>query len=291
MVKELITFLLRKRLKPKPGRRAYIIYAPNYDHRSAGRRVLHKLCHLLNEAGETAYIYRNRVNWHWTTPRIGIWQAKKLIKQGAIVVYPEKVFGNPLQASRVVRYILNTPGIHGGPKTYDPQEIKFYFSESLIPPGVSHKMTLPIPAIDTRVFYRNPAVKKDIEYLVYFGKHKPIPGYHPKQVIGIAKPSRQLVLGTMLRRAKKLITYDTLTALAFEATLCGCPVIIIPDGIRTKEQIANSEFGFNGMAWGQSQEEWEKALKTLDQAPQALEKVTNQAKQALVNFIAITQLT
>ena len=267
----------------------YIVFAPDYLHRNAGRRVLHKLCHLLNQAGQSAYIYKSRTNRKWNTPRISGRKAKAMINQGAIVVYPEVTAGNPLKAKTVVRYILNNPGLLGGDKTYDPSEILFCFSKHLLQAGMSQERILAIPAIDTDIFYKDNRVERDIDYLVYFGKHALVPGYPKKNIIHTNWPKNPVQLGQMLRRCKKLVSYDNLTALNFEATLCGCPVVIMPDGFRKREDIESLEFGFNGMAWGNRPEEFAKAQATLDQAPVMLQKVTQKAEAELKNFITITQ--
>lgn len=279
----------KKNQPPQPSGQPYIIWTPPYFHRSAGIRVLHKLAYLLNKAGQRAFIYINKTNPKWRVPRISKRKAQKLIDQGAIVVYPEIVPGNPLGAKTVARYILNNPGLLGGDKTYDANEILFCYGKHLLQPGMTKDRILVIPAIRTDVFYRDDKVKRNIDYLVYFGKHPVVGNYPKKSIITSTKPSKPAKLGQMLRRCKKLISYDNLTVLTFEATLCGCPVVMIPDGFRTRDELENAGFGFNGIAWGESPEEWNKALATLDQAPKILEQVNQQAIIALQRFIAITQ--
>ncbi|OGC23690.1 hypothetical protein A2291_04225 [candidate division WOR-1 bacterium RIFOXYB2_FULL_42_35] len=279
----------KKTHQPPQSGKPYIIWAPPYFHRSAGIRVLHKLAYLLNKAGQRTFIYINKTNPKWRVPRISKRKAQKLIKLGAIVVYPEIVAGNPLGAKTVARYILNNPGLLGGEKTYDQAEILFCYGKHLLQPGMTEDRILTIPAIRTDIFYRDDKVKRDIDYLVYFGKHPAVPGYPKKNIITMTKPSNPVKLGQMLRRCKKLISYDNLTALTTEATLCGCPVVMIPDGFRKRSDLENAEFGFNGIAWGESPEEWSEALASLDQAPKILEQVTQQTEKCLQSFIAITQ--
>ena len=267
----------------------YIVHISHYFYGSAGTRVLHKLCHLLNQAGEKAFIYgeKTKTNPAWNTPTIPAARSRKLIAAGAIVVYPEVVSGNPLLAKTVVRYILNNPGLLGGDKTYAASEILFCYVKPLLQPGMAPDRVLFIPAAATRLFYNNNQ-KRDIEYLVYFGKHKKVRGYPEKFTIYRHKPKTE-VLADLLRRCKKLISYDNFTALTFEATLCGCPVVIIPDGSRKKEDLEENGFGLNGIAWGDSPEEFRKALRTLPQAAGRLKMLEAGAQTAIANFIAVTQ--
>lgn len=267
----------------------YIIWAPPYVHCSAGTRVLHKLGHLLNEAGEKAFIYKNKTNPKWNVPTISPREARTMIKQGAIVVYPEIVSGNPLRGSSVVRYILNNPGLIGGDKTYAPTELLFVFSKTLLQPGMSQDRVLNIPTTDTGVFYDD-SRERDIEYLVYFGKYKKkVKGYPPDRIIYPYKPKKPEQLGELLRRCKKLISYDDYSALVFEATLCGCPVVVIPDGFRKKEDLEKGEVGLNGVAWGDSEAEMAKARVTLPKAKEVLSKLERDLGPSLRNFIEITQ--
>jgi ADP-heptose:LPS heptosyltransferase/GT2 family glycosyltransferase len=267
----------------------YIIWSDAYFHASAGVRVVHKLCHLLNQAGENASIYGlKKTNPQWQERIVAPPTARKLIAGGAIVVYPEVVFGNPLFARNVVRYILNTPGLLGGEKQYAKSELLFCYLKALLQPGMTRDRIFCIPVTDKEIFYNDPDQPRDIDYLIYFGRKGKIKRYPESKIIYSYKP-KTAVLADRLRRCKKLISYDNFSALNFEATLCGCPVLIIPDGSRKKEDLENSEFGLNGIAWGETSEEWEKALRTLPEAPKVLAKIESVLPSALSRFVKCTQ--
>jgi GT2 family glycosyltransferase len=145
-----------------------------------------------------------------------------------------------------------------------------------------------IPTIDTDIFF-DTQQPRDIDFLVYFGKHPPVRGYPKKSIILRDRPKRQEDLGHLLRRCKKLINYDNFTILTFEATLCGCPVVLIPDQSKQKESLENNEFGLFGVAWGESKEEFKKAQATLNRAKQVSKDLEEKAQQQLRHFIQVTQ--
>ena len=178
--------------------------------------------------------------------------------------------------------------MRGGDKTYHKSEILFSFVKQLLLPGMNQNRVLCIPTFGTNIFYKD-NTKRDLDYLVYFGKHKKIKGYPEDKIIYEDKPDNHIELGNLLRRCNKLITYDSFTALIFEATLCGCPVVIVPDNFRKKEDIENSEFGFNGVTWEDTQEGFLKARESLPKAQAVLEQLEKQSKKSLNNFITITQ--
>jgi hypothetical protein len=71
-----------------------------------------------------------------------------------------------------------------------------------------------------------------------------------------------------------------MTGMADVARLCGCPVVVIPDGVHTREQVVTGP----GLGW--------------DEIPPAFDSAAFRARwiglmdtfrEQLVNFIAITQ--
>ena len=76
----------------------YLIVTPFYRNNSAGIRVLYELQKHLIRAGYDA----KTIN-----------EISHTAQDDEIVIYPEIVFGNPLKAKKVVRYILNVPGFIG----------------------------------------------------------------------------------------------------------------------------------------------------------------------------------
>ena len=89
----------------------YIIFAPSYNYKSSGCKVLYELDYYLREYGQDSCIVnfepRNYFGERYNVK--SLMEGVKLIKEGATVIYPEIVSGNPLNAKKIVRWILNAP--------------------------------------------------------------------------------------------------------------------------------------------------------------------------------------
>lgn len=144
----------------------YLIYSPRNN--SGGVIALHNLCSLLSEQGEDAKVlYTTRfigkrinlfqglfypllvfldgvVSFIYNTYKGGVLKNKLIIKkcrkkwfpfikENTIVIYPEVVFGNPLRAKKVVRWLLyhNRGYSQDGEKTigYDKTDLFFAYRE------------------------------------------------------------------------------------------------------------------------------------------------------------------
>jgi hypothetical protein len=87
-----------------------------FDSASGGNVLLHKLCHDLRGLGQDAYISHGPSGPDFKAPQY--MPSVMELKNEFIVIYPETTIGNPLKCSRVVRWILNTPGAFGPTKFY-----------------------------------------------------------------------------------------------------------------------------------------------------------------------------
>jgi len=222
----------------------YLIISPSYYPSSAGVRMLHKLCHHLNESGYEAYI-TNEVNPEWNEKGCPLEMFPRLIYEG-ITIYPEIIKGNPYGAKVVVRYILNHPGLLGGDKIYDPSEILFTCNgEELRKYVPSDDRILCIPLIED--YFRDEGLPRK-GGCFYVGKGYNIPRIpetlEMKEVIGM---NRQEV-AQILKISEVFYTYDNFTMLIDEAKKCGCPVVVIGDEVKSKlsyeDHIGNFEKQF-----------------------------------------------
>ena len=100
----------------------FVMYAPDFSELSGGATVLHRFCDLMNTVFDDKrvtplcfFLFPGAfespslvigTNPAYKTPML----PKYYDSKNAIVIYPEVIFGNPISASRIVRYILYFPG-------------------------------------------------------------------------------------------------------------------------------------------------------------------------------------
>ena len=137
----------------------YLIMAESYDENVGGCVVLHKLCDELNKLGCQAYLvpaYRTyffdrkniirpvlrfakellrrslpfRINPSWNTP---VYQSEGDVKSwdDVVAIYPETISGNPLKATKVVRWFLHHPGFHESEYYYGTNELYFKYHSGI----------------------------------------------------------------------------------------------------------------------------------------------------------------
>ena len=273
----------------KPG---YVIVAPPYVSSSAGIHGMYRWCDELNRCGFLSYIVgSDRTAPAMNAPLIGWSDAKNLCKQGFIAIYLETVTGNPLHARNVVRWVANRPGLLGGEEVYDESELVFYHAEQYVP-YIRNRIAgkFYIPTIDESLFFCKDGdlSERNLECF-YVGKSKWKDGFFDRSnVFEITRdmpPKKEL--GKLLRASRVLYNFDNSTILTYEAILCGCPVVIIPDGTQTREDYERSELGMDGIAWGP--EELDRVKVNVPGLRRRYKQVKREFIQQLDDFIAITQ--
>ncbi|UTH76708.1 hypothetical protein [Chromobacterium sp. IIBBL 290-4] len=215
--------------------RPYYICAPGFTRVSNGVRAMHLLCHYLNKLGEEAYVFSPETDPKLRTPYLtqDIVDRHKETQRSPIVVYPEVVHGNPLNAAAVVRYILNHPGLLGGPKDYPESDMLVFWHQDYVDAAkYADPSFIFIPSIDTGIFNNddNAHDEKRDKVLVYPGRYKQAQRDYPELfrdsiVITYDWPQSHEELAALLRQGKVLYTFAN-SAIISEALLCGCPVVI-----------------------------------------------------------------
>lgn len=274
-------------------KKGYLIVAPDYVSNSAGIYCLYKLCNDLNRKGFPSFMaLTGRTHPDLVAPIISLEAAHVLLEYGFTAIYPESIPGNHLNAKKIARWVLNRPGlIGGGDKIYNPEEKVFYYSEVFkryIQNKISGKLYM--PTIDETIFYPPKDENKDRTLTCYYvGKSQFQEGYFDKnetfEITRSTPPKKEL--GKLLRASKVLYCFDNSTILAYEAVLCGCPVVIIPDGTQTWEDYQSLELGMDGLAWGI--EDLPNALPNLKRFIQRYETIKQDYHRQLDEFITITQ--
>lgn len=214
----------------------YSICTPAFSPTSGGIRVMYGLYGWLLAKGQIAFtntIFPDR---------------------DSIGIYPEIYHGNQLKASKVIRYVLQTPGIMGtggipGPST---EEIKntsddvYVFSRIYDTIGVDDDHILFLPILNLHIFKDYGKKRRKSCYLVGKGvnQHK-----HPQDSIELTREfaSDQTALAKLLNECHTLYCYDRLSAMMDIARLCGCKVKYYGDF--SPKELELYETGMNGLGY------------------------------------------
>lgn len=282
--------------------RPYYVMAPDYLRQSAGTRAMHLLCHLLNRSGEEAYIVARVTDPGLHTPLLTPEIEIRHKQAGArpIAIYPEIVFGNPLGASSVARFILNHPGLINGPKTFPESELLFFYNQEYATSLPERQpQLLQIPLIDTGLFnnHENSADRNRAGILIYPGRYLEAAKLHPElfrrgTVITSEWPSTHPALSSLLRSSEYLYCFSN-SAIAQESVLCGCPVVFMESPL-TAEFLdiyrRNPNIGRPpGMAIETTDEELARAQQSINNFAAIHRANEIRFLDELANFIATTQ--
>lgn len=274
--------------------RKFLIFAPAYRSDNGGGIVLHRLCSLLNELGYEAYltrffngapVYSNdfvvplsrivarsiwnlispfKVNPEWHTPIIKF--PKLPLGPKWIVVYPEIVFGNPLKAQCVVRWLLHRPGFHTGHMYYGSGEYHVDFNtfaeNFCFPDCKMASRSLNVLAFPFEHYNMEKALPSDkragTAYCLRKGKGKPL--VHDLRNSVLIDGKSHAEVAAILKRVKTFISYDVYTAYSSFAVLCGAESVVIPDSGVDKHAWFPDPADRYGVAYGFDDMHW--ALET-----------------------------
>ncbi len=284
-------------------RHPYYILTPPYTRFSAGVKALHLLCHSLNRKGEHAYLaipnvnkYKALVNLDLFTPILTVNHIKHHFSKGLtpITIYPEITIGNPLNAPFVIRYVLNFPGLLGGDRRYADDEFIIAYSKILCDAVPNCRNILYIPTSDPIIFSPFPKIERS-GTCFYAGKYK---GFGDVKLLDITKNSVEITkdkstsqtqeqIAELFRRSELFYCYEN-SALITEATLCGCPAVLLQNKYFDKA-IGSMDIGWDGIAWGVNPIEIQRAKDTVHLARTNYLKLYKSFENQLNEFIALTQ--
>jgi hypothetical protein len=218
-----------------------IIYSPSYNPNSGGIIVLHKLCHILLDMGYNASLYPIDTNEFIVNDSYKYKITSEIDVKNDIIIYPEIIWGNPLNMSNVVRYIMNVGHITLNRKeTWDDNDFWIYFSERFYD-GIKDKNILHI--FDSKKeYYKNYNLERKYKSCHTFRKNDLVKNnnsyhIHPSDSIEIGFNMGDEYLINLFNNCKKFYSYDTETYLSVLAALCGCESIIVPNDNFTKETL------------------------------------------------------
>lgn len=212
----------------------FIIYAPPFDPASGGSQALYELNKDLNKIGYKSQI----MSWDKIHP----------YNQDSIVIYPEIIPNNPINASKVVRYFLHRDGfIFGKPVNIGPNDFILTWSEQYIKNYHARLYKYVIPE-----YFNDKNTKPTLERLLdctYVGKgsgwtdqpcrilpntiHIGSNGYLPRKS-----------LSELFKITRIIYNYDALSMLNVEAVLCGALVTVLEYRPFTKQDFENTDLEY-----------------------------------------------
>ena len=286
----------------------YFVYAPRWIDSSAGIKALHFLCHSINMMGHKSFLVMTeaphlgepRINPNLNTPILNQEISDSYFKAGIkpVVVYSETIPGNPLNASFVVRYLMNYSGALGGQRIFQEDEYVMAFSKKIAEDYAAVTETeeprvLFLPPIDPREFSRT--IHKEPYQVVYAGKYRsfvgkpPTVGTLPTVEIfrdGPKMQSRDQVK-EILKNATILYAFEN-SSIVTESILSGTPARFVPNEF-LGEIIAEVELGNGGIVSGDTAVDLYAAQKSIDLGIERYHESIETYQVELASFIQITQ--
>lgn len=279
----------------------FIIYCPGFNERIGGVYALHLLCHLLNSSGQKAHMfpwfYHDEIsaihiqspldkalasrrllenypvyatNPRWITP---LFQRSADVIDGSnefVVIYPEVVFGNPLRARHIARWLLNTPGVHNKKIYFTHGEVQFLYGEFFVPlkqRGLElaefylYVLEVPWALFDHAGQGEEIGARKGIAYALRKGRGKSI--QHRLSGSILIDNMSMTEIAKIFKEVKTFISYDDATLYSMLAVLSGCESIVVPEpGVTREEWRGNREDTF-GLAYGFEDLKWANETKHL----------------------------
>jgi hypothetical protein len=302
-----------------------LIVAPSYSANNGGSIILHKLCHIINSLGREAYLFPfvdnfelNKFNYKSvllrffkkhlrepfrkfkTIPNLNTPVLKKRPENIAtdewIVVYPEIIFGNPLYAKNVVRWLLHNPGFHNkdnstrGGYFYGSGELYFrignWFKDFQHPGSTTSPFFLQIFHYPFHLYNKNDVEvqRSGTAYCIRKGINKKIS--HDLTDSILIDGLKHEEISKIFKRVKTFISYDPHTTFSYFAALCGCDSIVIPDeGITEEDWVPNEEDRY-GVAYGF--ESIDKARQTANLVFDRFKKFEESSESSVISFLRET---
>ncbi len=286
------------------GRPTYIIYTPGYDENGGGSIVLHKLCHILNELGESALLWPMRP----LNPQ-GLWRRlhdliapkrfnvspslltpiaeKKKLDHEVIVLYPEIIPGNPLGACNVARWLLNKPGFLTGRMEFGRGDLYFKFDDFCDDLQVTGGNSQQLFLFSLNPCYQDKGNTNRSGSCYIFRKGKGRPLVHDLrdsvQIDGLSHEE----IANIFNRTRVFYSYDEETMYSQFAAMCGCISIVIPASGKSREEWARGHrLSRYGIAYGL--DDIDHAVTTKHLVHHYLRGLENEAAESVRRFVTRT---
>ncbi len=252
-----------------------------------GIKVMHKLCHLLNELGYPSYLMPIHMGptfniYYDNTPLV----TQEIVNNlsDCIVIYPEGIRYNPLGSKHVVRWILGPLDENVANTWQDSDMIMWYMDYYYNDVYGQRDNQLFVAESHTNIFYNQNLIRSGSSYCVRKCKN---PKYvHPtnSNFIPYHAAGNLVELSNHFNTIEKFYCYDNYTFLYIQAAMCGCISIVVPDGNKTKQEWINgSRLNKYGIAYGE--DDIDRAIETLPLLYQEIKQIDLDTEKQIHIFI------
>ncbi len=197
----------------------FIVFLPHFDDRSGGLRMFWNLPRWLRLAGYECAATEGPIQ----------------PQPNDIVIYPDCIRGNPLNAAKVCRFFMapaswQAHGFWGG-TPIPASDLVIPFHDYVVRDVQEHYagtlgVPLPFGCIEPGLFYPD---DKTIENFLYLGKEhwKGEPKFDRRPVIVGRMSHDRCDAVALLRQSKRFYSQDHWTVMMDEALLCGCEAFYV----------------------------------------------------------------
>lgn len=225
----------------------FLISTHGFDMGIGGLKVLHKLCHLLNERGYDAYLIP--LNFNLPFAVYEGYNVKMVTQEvldnldDVIVVYPESWYGNYLNAPNVVRWMIGFPSeVHIN--TWSDSDLWFWYlpfyitekynknSDNFLYIGESHSdifFDRKLERTGSCWTLRKAQDRVQPSQYVHPADSKFIPYHAAGDLVG---------LSTTFNLSEQFYCYDNYTYMSIQSLMCNTDTIIVPH-TKSKEEFFN----------------------------------------------------
>jgi hypothetical protein len=212
---------------------------PKFSFKDGGTVVQYLLANVLEEFGLNVRIYSSSDIKISNSIFNKFYNNDFPIDNNCIVIYCEGTIGNPLNAPKVVRWMLSKLG-QNVPyeyiKSWDKNELVYYYNSEQKLTDNPDKLGNLYKILN--VIYINPAINNYnlntrkgtcfvIRKALKTHNMKRINYIHPSNAFEITRNHTQIDCIKIFNKYKYFISYDSLTFLSVIATLCGCISIVV----------------------------------------------------------------
>jgi hypothetical protein len=270
-----------------------IIYTLPFDISCGGIVVMHYLAKIINDYNHPNFYAKLFIcnNIRYDNIFCNNFAEINEINDNTIIIYPEIITGNPLNCKNVVRWILLELGIEmplDQFKSWGEKDLIYHWE----PKNKLNSKILRYHWINP-IFTNKNLVRNKTCYLIKKGRliHKNIKNIHPNDSINLDNLNLAEIVN-IFNESFYFYCYDPKTMYIIFAIFCGCIPVIYPiENISKMQYLEQSIFKKDetlydkGIAYGNSLDEINYAIKTFSQSKDELMILLESDKITVDNFL------